>query len=194
MQTQEFENESYKTFHDIGMGITLINHNNFKIVHDLLPNGEAFLSNKDIFAKDLLSFLRYLDDKVTYSERDIDTFNDTPHNLNKRIMKGTSYDNALEESKDLMSIVNDLYGSYCVATNMISFLLKRDKVISTKHKELIKKYEEALIKLEEKTELENTKELELKELMKKDTSVLSNIVSDDDLQENDLSETDLPIE
>jgi len=160
MQSQEFSNESYKIYYNIAKGFDPVTISNFGTIYDLLPDIDSMSSSKEVFSKSLLEFLKYIDSTINYSIRDFIIFEETPAKFNKRVMPGTSIDNAIKDSIGLMQQVNQLYGNYSVAIHTINFFMNRTNTIINLNKELLEKYSEVLTKLNKYEKVEELKRWE----------------------------------
>jgi hypothetical protein len=138
MQSKEFISDSHKLYEDIAYNRQEVSVINFGEIYSLLPRRTGFLESRNIVAKSLLDSLRFvgLND---LKGMDYVRFAETPMQFNRRVVFNSDLDVGLREVKDIMILINEIYGHYSVSVKLIGFLLDRDASNYAKNQELIEK-------------------------------------------------------
>jgi hypothetical protein len=144
LEKQEYLTDTHKLYEDIAKGFIEIDSHNFEQIRELIPSNDSLFETKRKFSYNLLEYLKIIDSNFVFSQQDYNKFDESPQRLNLKLLPNTPFFNAFNKSKELMQLVNYLYGNYVVSYKTMLFLIKANQRIIKTNKELLKKYEELL--------------------------------------------------
>lgn len=173
MLSKEFANESYKLYYGVAKGYELVDIKNFSEVFKLLPDTETMMQDKNRFAESIINILKSNDEALQFKESDYAKFSENPEEFRGvKVITNSSSEANLKEGKELMMLINEMYGHYSVSIRIINFLVDRCNVNINLNKELLKKYNEALNKLSGYENLKKSLPYNIGELNKVQTNPL----------------------
>lgn len=166
MQTKEFLNKSHQQYYNVSKGTDVVSIKNFGDLYHLLPSSEIMFSSREVIGRSLLDSLRYVDRGVSFADKDYNNFISFPTEFNKKYLSGSDADNELKDLKNMMALINELFGHYSVSVELVNFLIQRNNVITNKYNSLLRDYEVALVSLAEKDVAKKIDDLKIVELKK----------------------------